>query len=252
MQIQYCSDLHLEFAANSKFIKKHPLIPKAEVLILAGDIVPFSVMHQHEWFFDFVSANFKHTYWLPGNHEYYGVDAAERTGSFIEEIRSNVSLVNNHVTEIQDIALLFSTLWSAITPPNEFYIQKNLSDFYAVKYNGGAFTPYHFNWLHRQGKAFIQNTLPQVTHRQTVVVTHHVPTFLHYPTKYKNSILSEGFATELYDVIEPSAIKHWVYGHHHYNTPLFTLGQTQMHTNQLGYINYKENKGFNYQAVIDL
>lgn len=50
MKIQYCSDLHLEFKQNSEYIKANPLEPVGEILLLAGDIVPFSAMDKHASF----------------------------------------------------------------------------------------------------------------------------------------------------------------------------------------------------------
>jgi predicted phosphohydrolase len=94
MKIQYCSDLHLEFPQNKKFIEENPLVPTGDILLLAGDIIPFSKLEQANEFFNRISSQFEMVYWLPGNHEYYHFDIAEKPTPLHEKIKSNVYLVN--------------------------------------------------------------------------------------------------------------------------------------------------------------
>jgi predicted phosphohydrolase len=250
MILQYCSDLHLEFRENKQFLNQHPLQPKGEVLILAGDIVPFTEIDKRKDFFDHISDNFKMTYWLPGNHEYYYSDASERSGTINEKIRDNIFLVNNISFQHNDVRLIFSTLWSKISPANEWQIERSISDFQVIKFKDHFFSASNFNQLHSDSLDFIQKELAQYNTGKMVVVTHHVPTFLNFPSQHKGSILNEAFAVELFPLIESSNIDYWIYGHHHSNTPDFNIGNTVLLTNQLGYVRNQENLNFSLDKTI--
>lgn len=252
MKIQYCSDLHLEFRENKDFIKEHPLEPIGEILLLAGDVVPFALMDKHNDFFSYVADHFQTTYWLPGNHEYYHSDVSKRSGTLNENIRSNVHLVNNVTIEKDNTRFIFSTLWSKINPDKQWYIEKSVSDFQLIKYKGYRFSIDRFNELHEECLRLITSELHRNNTGKTIVITHHVPTFLNYPEQYKGSDLNEAFAVELFDLIEETKPDYWIYGHHHNNTPDFLIEETQMRTNQLGYVRDGEHKLFDTGKAIEI
>ncbi|WP_257670833.1 metallophosphoesterase [Parapedobacter tibetensis] len=206
LKLQYASDLHLEFPANKEFLKQHPLQPLGEVLVLAGDIVPFAEMDKHKDFFSYVSDHFVTTYWLPGNHEYYHSDIAQKSGMLHEKIRSNVFLVNNTSVVHGNAKLIFSTLWSKISQGYQWQIERSLNDFHLIIHKGFRFSGEQYNQLHEESLAFIHNELKTVQDEKVAVFTHHCPTFLNYPEQYKGDVLNEAFAVELYDLIEASNI----------------------------------------------
>ena len=250
MKIQYCSDLHLEFPENKNYLLQNPIKPGADILILAGDIVPFAIMDEHQDFFDYISEHFKTTFWIPGNHEYYYYNITEKSGVLEEQIRGNIFLVNNCVKEISGVNLIFSTLWSNISPSRQWLIQESLSDFKVIKYKDRLFNPYDYNMLHQESLAFIKKAKQETANEKTIVVTHHAPTFINYPEKYADSKINEAFASNLDFIIENNTIDYWIYGHHHCNVGDFEIKNTKLLTNQLGYIKYNENKGFNDKAII--
>ncbi len=243
MIVQYASDLHLEFPQNKDFLKANPLQPKGEILLLAGDIVPFAVMNEHKDFFNYISDNFKATYWIPGNHEYYYSDIGDKSNVLYEKIKDNIFLVNN-ISVLQDgVKFIFSTLWSEIKPANQWQIESELSDFHVIKNKGNRFSTNQYNQLHHESLKFLKKELDSEVINK-IVVSHHVPTFYNYPEEYRSNSLNEAFAVELFDLIEETLPEYWVYGHTHVNTPDFKIGKTQLLTNQLGYVKYNEHGTF--------
>lgn len=253
MNFQFASDLHLEFAQNKKSLSKKPILPVEEILIIAGDLMPLSAMDQHQDFLNYLSDHFKMTYWLPGNHEFYGSDLATRPNSFEEFIRPNVLLLNHIVKEIPDAAglieLIFSTLWSYIPAHLTEIVVKRVQDFNQIQWNGSPMTPKVYNQLHQDALEFLQTALESKTTRK-MVITHHLPSFLNYPKKHQNDPINACFASNLDDFMQKTTQNAWIFGHHHVNIPPFLIGKTRLYTNQLGYVKFKEGAGFDRSATI--
>lgn len=252
MTFQYASDLHLEFPENREFLKANPIEPVADILVLAGDIVPFQEIEEHNNFFDYLSDCFEEIYWLPGNHEYYGFDMADKCGTFNQAIRKNLFLLNNQSLIVKDIKFIFSSLWSNISEEHAFAIQNQLNDFRRINYKNSPLTVTNYNSYHKESLLFLERELSFSKHPKKVVVTHHVPTFQNYPLEYIKSPLNEAFATELNSLIKSAQPEYWIYGHHHCNNPNFKIGKTELCTNQLGYVAYEEHFRFDSKKKIDL
>jgi hypothetical protein len=166
---------------------------------------------------------------------------------FLDYIREvNATLVHKNVK------LIFSTLWSHISPGHQWQIERSLNDFHLIKYGGYRFSAERYNQLHAESLAFIQNALKTVQEEKVMVFSHHCPTFLKYPEQYKGDVLNEAFAIELHDLIEASNIDYWMYGHHHCNIPEFSIGKTKLMTNQMGYVQGNEHHAFETDKVIEL
>ncbi len=247
MKIQYCSDLHIEFEHNSKYILSKPLAVSGEILILAGDIIPLHDEFFTNSFFSFIADNYKQVYWVPGNHEFYYKDIADYPESYNIQVRDNINIVNNIELQYDNIRFIFSTLWSKISTLYEKTIEQSVSDFQCIRKGNRKFKAPDFNILHHDGLKFLQQSLQQ-KHENTVVVTHHLPSDLCNSDVHKNSSLNEAFCVDLTGLIESSGVKFWIYGHSHFNQKPLYIGSTILLTNQLGYVQSNEHKTFKHNA----
>jgi hypothetical protein len=127
-----------------------------------------------------------------------------------------------------------------------------MSDFQVIKYKGSRFSAEQYNQLHVESMTFLKHALHHNYTAKTAVISHHVPTFLNYPDKYKGDALNEAFAVELFNLIEDTAPDCWIYGHTHNNSADFNIGKTQLLTNQLGYVKYGEQIGYQNNKNIEI
>ena len=252
MIVQYCSDLHLEFPENAEYISRLNMNTGADILILAGDIVPFHQMHLHMDVLKRFSDSFKQVFWIAGNHEYYFDSIDYRTGSFKENIFDNLLLLNNQQVEINQVGFIFSTLWTKISNSYEKIIAARLSDYHVINANKKTLTVADTNRMHQQSLEYIKQALENTETQKNIVVTHHVPSLLFYPEAYKKSPLNEALVVDLSNTIEIYQPEYWIYGHSHMNTPPFQIGNTTLLTNQLGYIRKNEHLAFEFTKGFEI
>jgi hypothetical protein len=219
---------------------------------LGGDIVTFDRINYARDFFSYVGDHFEEVFWVPGNHEYYHGNIAERSGRFEEKITANVTLLNNSIVTTKGVKLIFSTLWSAISPTHAWQIERGLNDFEMIRNGDMRFTTIRSQELHGEAVQFLTDTLCEPAQEPRIVVTHHLPTFRHYPDEYAGNILNEAFASPLDSLIESTASEYWLYGHHHRNIEEYQIGRTKMLTNQLGYLQKNEHRTFRRDAILHI
>jgi len=250
MKIQVCSDLHLEFESNRAWLKANPIIPKGEILIIAGDTYYLDKEYDKLDFINKVSDEFESVYLIPGNHEYYGgFDVSTALEPSYKEIKKNVFIVNNQSVEMNGINFIFSTMWSRIQR-NVMEVMRGMADFSMIKFEGDQFNVNHHNEIHDVAFKFISRSI--TTSPKNVVVTHHLPSYNCNVDEFSGSILNEAFCVEKTDFILQNDIDYWIYGHSHRNLKDFKIGKTKMITNQFGYVGWGEHRTFNYEKVIEI
>jgi predicted phosphodiesterase len=251
MKIQYCSDLHLEFPMNERYLTDHPLKITGEILILAGDIVPLHHEYLHHPFFSFISDSFRQTFWIPGNHEFYHTNMHEFSPSFHHRLKTNISLVGNIALDFDGIRFIFSTLWSHIHPGNKEKVERSIADFEVIRYGRRNLSAKDFNFLHNRDISFIRQSLEE-NHAPTVVVTHHLPSPRCNHSKHANNILNGAFCSDQEELIKKGNAAFWIYGHSHFCQKPVYVGNTILLTNQLGYVHLGEHQDFRRNAFFSV
>ena len=246
--IRYLSDLHLEFIKPNKleqFIKK---IPSGidETCILAGDIGnPYQ--SNYNIFMEFISKNFKKTFVIPGNHEYYNkTKTIQETNEFMKNYFRNfhnISFLNNNYENYEKHCFIGTTLWSKITNP-----AYEINDVYQIP----NFDYIEYNRLNMLSVDFLEDTLQY--NENCVVITHHVPSNYLIDIKYKTQKLTpynQWFYCNMDQLIETNRtnIKCWIYGHTHKPSNVRINGIPFL-CNPIGYPN--ENVNLNFQSTIEI
>lgn len=266
LRIQYLSDIHIEF------LKPHSIdallmriVPKAPVLVLAGDIGVCGTP-EYSYFLTSVSKKFEHTFFIHGNHEYYlnslprknpRNDSGIFTDQKVNHAKSNAgkygeAVLCSKMIELEndgklhflhnstyDLAnkyrFIGTTLWSKIESKKHL-----ITDFEAIPW----MFPEYCNYLHKRSRDFIAKEIEKAKRDNVtpIVITHHLPSFGLVDLKYlKYGKFNQCFASESDDLIDES-VAAWIYGHtHEPKNIIWKNGRTQMACNPVGYPDERSN-----------
>ncbi len=246
MKIRYLSDLHLEFITPDKIEQFIRQIPSGnnEICILAGDIGnPYQ--SNYDIFMKFMSKNFKKTFVISGNHEYYNkTKTIQETNDFMTDYFQhfdNICFLNNQFEIYENYCFIGTTLWSKIIDPNNA-----INDMYNIP----NFDYIQYNRLNMLSVDFLEDALQH--NENCIIITHHMPSSSLIDIKYKTQRMrpyNQWFYCNMDELIETNGdkIKCWIYGHTHTSSSVI-INEIPFLCNPIGYPN--ENTTLHFQSTI--
>jgi len=251
MRIHVLSDLHLEV---SDYVPPHV---ECDVVVLAGDI------GKHAQGFEWARQHWptQEIVYVPGNHEYYRTERNQA----LEDMRLiakqfGVFLLDNEEVRIGEVRFLGCTLWTDFElfglPRQAGAMNEGemfLNDFRLIREGSELFTPARSIELHKESVEWLRSRLDEeYDASKTVVVSHHLPSMRSVVERYKTSLLSACFASDLNDLMGGAAL--WIHGHTHDSLD-YELNGTRVICNPRGYCRYdraQENVEFDPGFVVEL
>jgi hypothetical protein len=265
MNIQLLSDLHLE--THPHFVPEHAL--GADALILAGDIGSYQEgsMLVTQGDNDFGLARFSPrtdlaawpvpVFFVPGNHEYDGMDFEEAHARLQESCaRLQITWLHRRVIEMKGVRLIGCTLWSdfeALVPAQGPLTQQlkarekaeRAADFYLRKtgttLDGQPFLSAAVRAQAQADQAWLTQALSEPFAGPTVVITHFAPSLKSADPRYGLTPGTAGFCNALDHLLPKANV--WMHGHLHCAHDYVHEG-CRVVANPLGYARKNEQLAF--------
>lgn len=262
MKALIVSDLHLEFWKERSPINlfKQSNDSKPDVVILAGDIYSGAnaVQWASEFFFD------TQVLYVMGNHEAYGssieqteVDITAECGKF-----ENVKFLNCDEFIFQSVRFLGCTLWTDFKLFGEDHQQEAMresalyiSDYNAIRMRYETDKKLSTNdtaYIFKKHSSWLQSKLDQKFDGKTVVITHMCPSFRSVHDRFKDSLASAAFSSNLENLAAKSDF--WIHGHTH-DSYDYKIENCRVICNPCGYplrTGTSENGAFDPNLIIEI
>ncbi len=246
MKIAIYSDIHLEFFENEGWPLWIPPVLDVDLVVLAGDI--YLGTRAIDWIQEhFLSLKTKVIY-LCGNHEFYHHDFINVIADWREIAAKtpNLYFLENDQLTIDGQHFVGCTLWSDFNnadPKSMIKAKFQIADYRSIR----RFTPAYSHGIHKESRQFLN----QYIQPDSVVITHHLPSYQLVEMRYRDSVLTGSFASNLDNLILEKSPKLWIHGHSHSSCDL-NIGSTRIVRNPRGYVPFDINKEFNDEFVIEI
>ena len=275
MRIQLFSDLHLE-----RYPAFQPeLALDADVIVLAGDIGSYQSGSRLsgtdfglERFSPLLGATNARVLYVPGNHEYDGLDFDEthaRLRATCE--RLGITWLDRETVIVGHVRFVGTTLWAdfdALAAGHELTRQLQLrekafraANFYLGKNttlrNGEPVLAEGWRAMALDCQAWLRSALAAPFDGVTVAVTHFAPSLKSADPRYGVTPGTAGFCNALDDLLPLAEV--WMHGHLHCMNDYLVSGvdggrpwSCRVVANPLGYLSKGEQEGFRPGLVIEL
>ena len=239
MKIQYISDIHCEFHPDEGvgFVERLPIA--GDVLVIAGDLCTH---RQSVKVLSALAKKFPQIVYVAGNHEYYGSDRGT-VGNDRAKLMArhpNLHWLSNSSVEIDGVRFHGTTLWFKNDPMNWQYA-RGMNDFSQIQ----GFR----KWVYEANKAalkFLENEVKQ----NDVVVTHHTPTNMSVPERFRNHPLNRFYVCDCSQILFNNKPQLWFHGHTHDSCDYEVL-KCRVLCNPHGYMNYETSQNFNPAITVE-
>lgn len=236
-RIALISDIHNELLRKAdSLVPDIQIAQSADILVLAGDIdngefgAVYAVQQSERLGIPVI--------YVPGNHEFYGVNPATALRRMQEVTAgTNVNVLHRDAITINQTRFIGATLWTDFTLLGDDkkgsvinYARERLNDFKEIQ----ALTPETMTEWHRADLDFLNSEMAKPFNGKTVVITHHAPLMRCLPELERRELKSACYANNLDSFIKKYKPSAWLYGHIHWPVKI-QEGQTQIANNAAGY-----------------
>lgn len=227
-----------------KILKRSGIIQKdVDILVIAGDLTSDKnlkdVLYEFSYEYEFV-------FCVLGNHEFYGTEFEEARKMFrsmISELPPHVDILENGIRRMgEDIKFLGTSLWFKEDPILHLGYKNSINDFKMIK----RLEPMVYQ-INDDARKFLEKEVDS----NSIVITHHAPSFQSIAEKYRGDPINNFFVNDLDGLIYEKKPKLWIHGHTHHSFD-YNIGDTRVVCNPFGYFNYAENENFRNDLIIEI